>query len=233
MTRRSSLAALPRLAGKKSPRAYHHGGLREAMLAAAGQLIEEQGIDRLTLRECARRAGVSHGAPAHHFRDVRGLLTELAAEGFDALVVEMDRHEAAAPKDAYAQFIANGQAYVAYALTHRGRFQLMFRSDWVDWDAQRLQIAGRAAYGRLQQHIDAVLRASGAGPALQEAKTAFAWVIVHGLSTLALEGQLCSPGSPSAAGGAKELLDQLLALARPGIEAVPGSDPAIDPPGRV
>ena len=81
---------------RKAGSSYHHGDLRHAMLVAAGALIEEEGVDGLSLRECARRAGVSHGAPAHHFGDVRGLLTALAAQSFEMLVTYMDRYEAAA-----------------------------------------------------------------------------------------------------------------------------------------
>ena len=63
---------------------YHHGNLRAALLRAAEEIIRESGVEGLTLRACARKAGVSHGAPAHHFGNITGLLTELAAEGFEA-----------------------------------------------------------------------------------------------------------------------------------------------------
>ena len=111
---------------KRAPRLpppYHHGDLRQAMLQAAGEVLEELGLERFTLRECARRAGVSHGAPAHHFGDVRGLLTALVAGGFEQLLVWMDEHEAAAPGDAFSQLAANGKAYLAFALAHRALFQ--------------------------------------------------------------------------------------------------------------
>src|SRR5687768_10873441 len=66
-------------------RTYHHGALRSALLSAAEALLEERGIDRFSLRETARRAGVSPAAPAHHFGDARGLLTAIATEGFQSL----------------------------------------------------------------------------------------------------------------------------------------------------
>ena len=211
--------ATRRSAPAPAPRPYHHGDLRQAMLQAASQLIEEQGLENFTLRECARRAGVSHGAPAHHFGDVRGLLTALVTEGFEQLHATMLAHEAAAAPDAYAQLVANGQAYVAFAHAHRGRFQLMFRRDRVHADDPTLQQAGRATYGRLQHHIAAVLAAARAGPALQDAKALLAWTVVHGLSTLSLEDGLFAERGKMSAHGVAALLDTFMVMLRPGLEA--------------
>jgi AcrR family transcriptional regulator len=211
-------SSAPAPSRKTAPHAYHHGDLRQAMLAAADRLIEEQGLEQFTLRECARRAGVSHGAPAHHFGDVRGLLTALAAQGFEQLLAAMAHHEAAAPPDAYEQLIANGQAYVAFALAHRGRFQLMFRSDRVQHDDLRLQQAGRATYGRLQHHMAAVTTAAGAGTALQSEKALLAWVVVHGLSTLTLESGLFGGDADARAAAARDVMELFMRMLRPGLE---------------
>lgn len=199
--------------------AYHHGDLRQAMLTAADRLIEERGLEKFTLRECARRAGVSHGAPAHHFGDVRGLLTALATQGFEQLLEAMAAHEAAAPPGVYEQFIANGQAYVAFALARRGRFQLMFRRDLVDCDDPQRLAAGQAAYGRLQQHMAAVTAACGAGTALQSEKALLAWVVVHGLSTLTLESGLFGGDEAARAAAALGVFELFMQMLRPGIEA--------------
>lgn len=214
-----------------APRPYHHGDLRQAMLQAASQLIEEQGLENFTLRECARRAGVSHGAPAHHFGDVRGLLTALVTEGFEQLHATMLAHEAAAPPDAYAQLVANGQAYVAFAHAHRGRFQLMFRRDRVHADDPALQRAGSATYARLQHHIAAVLAAARAGSAQQDAKALLAWTVVHGLSTLSLENGLFAEKGQMPAHNVTALLDVFMALLRPGLEAA-APPPAVAQPRR-
>lgn len=217
-SRPAKRAAPARRPPRKAASPYHHGDLRHAMLVAAGKLIEEEGVDGLSLRECARRAGVSHGAPAHHFGDVRGLLTALAAQSFEMLVAYMDRYEAAAAPDAYAKFIANGQAYVAFALAHPGRFRLMFRTEWVDRDDAALRTAGSASYGRLQQHIAAVVAAAGANAPGQDAKAAFAWAIVHGLASLALDSQLCGPDPAHRAPRATDLMQAFATFMRPGIE---------------
>lgn len=203
--------------------AYHHGDLRQAMLKAAGQLIEEGGLERFTLRECARRAGVSHGAPAHHFGDVRGLLTALAAESFEQMEQEMAAREAAAPTDAYAQLIANGQGYVAYAMANRGRFQLMFRSDCVDCEDVRLTTSGRSTYARLERHIAAVLAASASGQALEREKSLLSWVIVHGLSTLTLENRLFDGDDTARLQTALSLVDLFMRMVRPGLQ---GGEPS-------
>ena len=99
---------------------YHHGDLRAAVLQAAGEILETEGLSGLSLREAARRAGVSHNAPYRHFADRESLLAALAAEGFGLL--------AAAQREAAAKIGLRGmgEAYVRFALAHPERFQLMF-----------------------------------------------------------------------------------------------------------
>lgn len=213
-------AAGPTTSRKAARSAYHHGDLHQAMLVAAQQVLEDQGLEHFTLRECARRAGVSHGAPAHHFGDVRGLLSALAAGGFDALVHTMRAHEAAAPADAFSQLVANGQAYVDFALRHRALFQLMFRSDRLDPAHEPLMAAGHAAYAALQAHIAAV--SPKAAPAVQARRTALAWAMVHGAATLMIENgefnAFAAGGTPRATA---TLVADMLALARPAFEDAP------------
>ena len=194
---------------------YHHGDLRQAMLQAAAEVLEELGLERFTLRECARRAGVSHGAPAHHFGDVRGLLTALVAQGFEQLLSWMDEHEAVALRDAFSQLAANGSAYLAFALAHRALFQLMFRSDRVDWQDAALAQAGERAHARLKAHIAAVSNA----PKLLDARVAFAWSMVHGLATLTLENQLFAGDAKGRSASALALWDLFVQLMKPGLTA--------------
>ena len=197
------------------PSPYHHGDLRQAMLQAAAEVLEERGLERFTLRECARRAGVSHGAPAHHFGDVRGLLTALVAGGFEQLLCWMDEHEAAARRDVFSQLAANGKAYVAFALAHRALFQLMFRSDCVDAQDALLADAGAQAYLRLRAHVAAV----SPEPKLMDARVAFAWSTVHGLATLVLENQLVAGQTVGNHSTALTLWDSFVQLMKPGLQA--------------
>src|SRR5437016_7879863 len=95
---------------------YHHGNLRTALLRAAGERLEKQGITALSLREAARRVGVSHNAPYRHFADRETLLAALAAQGFDELAAAV----ASGPP------ARMGEAYVSFALEHPQRFRLMF-----------------------------------------------------------------------------------------------------------
>ncbi|GGS34242.1 TetR/AcrR family transcriptional regulator [Actinokineospora fastidiosa] len=148
---------------------YHHGDLRAALLAVAAEQIAAGGVDSVSLRELARRAGVSHAAPAHHFGDRRGLLTELAVEGFgllaDALAAAPDLRERAI-------------AYVRFALAHPGHFEVMFRRDLLRPDDPRLADA-RARSGEY-------LRSGTASPPAALA----AWSLVHGFASLWREGAL-------------------------------------------
>lgn len=170
--------------------AYHHGALREALLAAAEELLLEQGVEHFTLRECARRAGVSHAAPAHHFGDVRGLLTAFAAIGFERMVALMRRYRAEAAADAAAQLRAVGQAYLDFAVANRAHFQLMFRSDRLDRENPELKLAGQAAFEELRQAMAAFLREHGPVDADLAPRLLLAWSVVHGFATLLLENQL-------------------------------------------
>jgi AcrR family transcriptional regulator len=119
-------------------RAYHHGDLRRALLSAAVEAITESGPTALSLRDLARRAGVSHAAPTHHFGDKAGLLTALAAEGFDLLAGALT----AVPPDP-GGFLEVGVAYVRVAVEHRAHFEVMFRPDLYHADDPEL-VAARA-----------------------------------------------------------------------------------------
>lgn len=191
--RATGAAARPRRrrGGKKAgASSYHHGALREALLAAAEALLAEQGVERFTLRACARRAGVSHAAPAHHFGDVRGLLTAVATRSFERMVALMRRYREAAPDDAAAQFGAVGQAYLDYAVANRAPFRLMFRHELLDTDDAALQAAGEAAFEQLRETLTAFVRERGVKDPDLTARLLAAWSVVHGLATLLLENRL-------------------------------------------
>src|SRR5215216_1949319 len=105
---------------------YHHGALHDALLKAAERVLERDGLAGLTLRAVAREAGVSHAAPTHHFGDLTGLLSELAAVGFR----QFNEAMAAAGRTETHPLIkalARAKAYVAYAQARPGMYGLMFR----------------------------------------------------------------------------------------------------------
>jgi AcrR family transcriptional regulator len=169
-------------------RSYHHGALRPALIAAAEAVIAERGLDRFSLRETARRAGVSPAAPAHHFKDVRGLLTAIAADAFADLARALEVADLAAGPQREARIKAQGMAYVAFALDRPARFDLMWRKALLDHDDPQLGEASSRAW-ELLDHAARGPDAPHQGPldpAL--APSTAAWSIVHGFARLAIDG---------------------------------------------
>ncbi len=162
---------------------YHHGDLRRAVLAAAVEAIEERGLGLLSLRDVARRAGVSHTAPVHHFGDKAGMLTALATEGFDLLAQALD------PGDGETiDLVDAGVIYVQFAVDHRAHFEVMFRPDLHHPDEPALAVA-RDRTGDLL--TNAVVAATDTPPGQQtELASVAAWSLVHGFATLWLAGAL-------------------------------------------
>ncbi|MGL5012504.1 MAG: TetR/AcrR family transcriptional regulator, partial [Paracoccaceae bacterium] len=124
---------------------YHHGDLRAALLAAAEAELADHGIEAFSLRQVAKRAGVSHAAPAHHFGDANGLLTALAAEGFRQFAAAQAAREAQADKAPRAQMIAAGLGYVDFAMARPALFRLMHASDRPAYDTPELGAVAAAA----------------------------------------------------------------------------------------
>jgi AcrR family transcriptional regulator len=162
--------------------------LRQKVLDASLTLIEEGGLDRLSMREVARKAGVSHQAPYHYFDDREAILAALAGEGFSKLGQSLMR--AAAQGDEPVEAVeAMGRAYVEFALRNTGYFQAMFRADAVPLD--RYPDARKRedeAFGKL---VDGIGQAFAHHPAeVRQAIAVACWAMVHGLATLILEGSL-------------------------------------------
>jgi AcrR family transcriptional regulator len=169
---------------------YHHGALRAALLDAAQALLLEVGVDGFSLRECAKRAGVSHGAPAHHFGDVMGLLTAFATVGFERMAQRMHGYAEAAGDDADRRLAAVGQAYIDFALENPAHFRLMFRCDRLNESDDRLQQAGAAAAQALAWALSAALERRGVGAQTLPERCLLAWSGVHGLAMLLLDADL-------------------------------------------
>ena len=149
---------------------YHHGDLPAALLRAAGRTLEKRGIGALSLRETARRAGVSHNAPYRHFPDREALLAALAAEGFAMLGERLGGKSGR----------EMGEAYVRFALEQPQRFRLMFGGVLPIARYPALSTAARGAYQALVNAFKDLPR--------PELAAAAAWSLVHGLSHLLLDG---------------------------------------------
>jgi AcrR family transcriptional regulator len=185
-----------------SVKTYHHGDLRAALIAAAEAVIAERGVDRFSLREAARRAGVSAAAPAYHFGDTRGLLTAVAARTLGAFADALEAADRSGG-DRLERIRAQGAAYVRFALAERARFDLIWRYALIDRDDPDYAAAGRRAFDVL----DRAVRGPDAAPSepgeLAPAPSIAAWSMVHGFARLALDGAFgVEEGAPERAADA-------------------------------
>ncbi|GAA0537272.1 TetR family transcriptional regulator [Saccharopolyspora erythraea NRRL 2338] len=174
---------------------YHHGDLRRTILDAAAAAIAESGPASWSLRELARRAGVSHAAPAHHFGDKTGLLTDLAAEGFGLL--------ADALADAGDDFVDVGLAYVRFAVDHRAHFEVMFQPDLYRTDDPRVTAARDRAGHVLEEGVRQVQ-----GEHERTTELA-AWSLVHGFASLWISGALSESANGDPEASARPVLRRL------------------------
>lgn len=157
-------------------RTYHHGDLRRAVLTAALDVIRTEGPSALSLRDLARRAGVSHAAPAHHFKDRAGLLTAIATEGYDFLA-----HTLAEAPDLRER----GVHYVRFAVGHPAHFQVMFQPDLYRPDDPDLLAAKARANEQLRKGVTNMSPDEDAS-----LLSMAAWSIAHGFATLLLSHNL-------------------------------------------
>ena len=170
--------------------AYHHGDLRAALLLAAEHELGEAGIEGFSLRSVAKRAGVSHAAPAHHFHDVKGLLTALAAEGFRRFSAAQRAAMAERAGDPASQLAASGVGYVRFAVTSPALFRLIFSSHRPDFEDRELAAETRQSYEMLVRHVKAIPgREDWEDKRLMRAIST-TWSIAHGLADLLASGRL-------------------------------------------
>lgn len=176
------------MARKAKPTTYHHGDLREALIAAGTEIVERDGLAAFTLRACARKAGVSHAAPKNHFASVEDLIAEIAARGFESFHAALEKSaSAAAGQSPGARLIAMARAYVAFARAHPGVYGLMFRPGMAIRPSPHLEQAGKAAWMQLYDAVGAV---TGPGRGDGHVKAAHVWSLVHGLASLVVDGKL-------------------------------------------
>ena len=164
---------------------YHHGNLRAALLESAFDILVESGVEGLSLRGVARRAGVSPGAPYNHFKDKQAILSELAqsrrSQAAHAFVSAMEREETP-----HAKLRALGATYVGYALEHKEEFNLMFDGSLGSY------ARGAPTHVPLLDLFREVIGAADSRLSKTELDTAAitAWSLIHGLAQLLISGPL-------------------------------------------
>jgi len=176
----------------KKKAGYHHGDLRQTLIDVSVDVITRQGLDALSLRALATRAGVSSGAPYHHFADRGQLLAAIAQDGFERLHQAMLHEGSAHPADPIARLSAIAQAYVQFAVAHPGHFRVMFRDNSPAGRNPALSAASRQAYLLLAKVIEDCQHAGRAPASELTPLVLTAWSLVHGLATLWVDGALPS-----------------------------------------
>ncbi len=192
-------------------RPYHHGDLPAALLRAAAEILRSEGLPALTLRAVARRAGVSHMAPAPHFGDIAGLLSELAAVGYGMFNEALRQ----AQENAGARSLpsATAHAYVGFARAEPAMFLLMFRDERLDFARTALAEAAAESARLLMRSAAPGRPEPGAATGLARLGQAVGqWSIVHGFALLLIDGRLDGVlATPECGGDIEALLDASLA----------------------
>lgn len=175
---------------KDEQKAYHHGDLRNALIAAGLDVLREQGAEALNLREVARKAGVSHAAPYRHFADKEALIAAIATDGFRKLEAQLRKSLDSRRRTTAAKLIALGQAYVQFALNHIDHFRVMFTLHRERDAYPELHIASKACFNVL---VSMVAEGQAAGdlqagdPVLM---SEIMWSSLHGMAMLLSHGQI-------------------------------------------
>jgi AcrR family transcriptional regulator len=170
---------------------YHHGDLRNVLLASGVQLLAEEGLEALSLRGLAKRAGVSHNAPYQHFADKEAFLAALAEQGFMLLGQAMAQAQEALAADLpiTERLVALGQTYVQFALHHPSHMAVMF----INFAHQKYPTLAEAAMAALAQLLHLVEQGQASGqlrPTEPQAIALSLWTILHGMSLLLIADKL-------------------------------------------
>jgi AcrR family transcriptional regulator len=180
----------------------------DRLVATARAMLDERGLDGLSLREIARRAGVSHGAPRRHFPTLASLLAAVVAEGFRDLMASVDRHVDGA-HGGLERLAAAGRGYVDFAVSNHGVFGVMFRPELFDRSDALCNGVALESFGQLAG-IVAEAQAEGFHPDADTTQLAsIVWSTVHGLAVLWIDGGGSMPGAGPGAG-----LDHFISLSQ-------------------
>ena len=165
---------------------YHHGDLREALLIAGEAALDELALEDVSLREIARRAGVSHAAPKHHFGSLGALLGDVAARGFEQFVEALQSAaDSSHDQSSAARLLAMGRAYLRFAAAHPGTYGLMFGKRDICETTPRLATGMLTAWTQLEGAVAAVV-----GPARATHGAVLVWSSVHGMAMLKMDHKL-------------------------------------------
>lgn len=179
-------------------RPYHHGDLRRVVTETALDMLREEKGWQFTLREVARRAGVSHAAPYKHFPDKAALLAEIAMIGFDRLRDSLSAAKSEAPKTLRDEIAPIARAYVAFGTDNPALYRLMFSAEEGKAVGMHLNERALAVFDVL---LEILRRGQAAGSIRKrpiEGQAAAAWGLVHGMTMLAIDGLLV-PGKVGSA----------------------------------
>ena len=172
-------------------RNYHHGDLRNALLQAALTMVEEIGLEQLSLRKVAASVGVSHAAPEHHFPSMRHLLNAIATWGFETFVHTLAQEMDSAPKRGPEILRAARRGYLAFARTRPNVLRLMFSSGRLDWNAPELCAAADAAWNQLLELSAPAARHLGLETEGERRRLAgLIWSQIHGEAHLMIDHKL-------------------------------------------
>jgi AcrR family transcriptional regulator len=173
---------------------YHHGDLREALLVAGESALEDLPLEDVSLREIARRAGVSHAAPKHHFGSLGSLLGDVAARGFEQFVEALQSAaDVASDQTPHSRLLAMGRAYLRFAAAHSGTYGLMFGKRDICETTPRLAKAMLNAWTQLEHAAGAVV-----GPSRAANGALLVWSTVHGMAMLKLDHKMPPHLDPNA-----------------------------------
>ena len=170
---------------------YHHGDLKNALIKAGVQILSKEGMGGLSLRKVAQRAGVSHSAPYSHFPDKQSLIAAISTEGFNQLYAELDDAVLAYPKSPKKQLQQGALAYLQFALNNTDTFKIMFSG--VLEKEKEYPAFVEISHKTFQRVVDVVKACQEAGiirNTSPEMMAVAAWGQVHGIVSLALEGQI-------------------------------------------
>ena len=188
-------------------KSYHHGALREALIAAGEAVLTERGVEGFSLRETARRAGVSAGAPAHHFGDTRGLLTAIAGLAFRDLTEALELAAREPVQSDRVQKLAT--VYVQFALRQRARFDLMWRSTLLDPENRDFRETRERAFHVFDRAVAGVDRVVEIPLDPVLAPSVALWSLAHGFARLAIDGAF-GQGEPAISRAVETLLPAVL-----------------------